>query len=198
MLLCLMLAAAAAGCGKNNGTGGTLANNQKSVNDVLQEGMAKADEKAQSSSDSGGKSETLIRDGLNTDTPENKDEKGKNPPSGTADEVDIDLTSMSATMVYSEVYNMMYRSDNYIGKTVKMDGVFKVYNDKSTGNCYFACIIQDATACCTQGLEFIPTDDYSYPDDYPEDGEQITVVGVFNTFMDGEYPYCALSNATIV
>ena len=38
------------------------------------------------------------------------------------DGIDVDLTKLSSTMVYSEVYNMMYTPDDYIGKTVKMKG----------------------------------------------------------------------------
>ena len=36
--------------------------------------------------------------------------------------VDLDLTSMSGTMVYSEVYNIMSNPDEYIGKTIRMNG----------------------------------------------------------------------------
>ena len=46
-------------------------------------------------------------------------------------------------------------------------------------------------------MEFILTDDHSYPDDYPEEGEQITVVGVFDTYMEGDYTYCILTNAKL-
>ncbi len=37
------------------------------------------------------------------------------------------------TMVCSEVYNMMYEPDSNIGKTIKMDGISKVYHDENTG-----------------------------------------------------------------
>ena len=63
---------------------------------------------------------------------------------------DIDLTALSSTMVYSEVYNMMTAPSDYIGKNVKMKGAFSYYQDPNTGNEYYACIIQDATACCAQ------------------------------------------------
>ena len=99
--------------------------------------------------------------------------------------LDIDLTVLSSTMVYSEVYSMMSFPDDYIGKTVKMKGQFVigyVYNtdgtpDESTAR--FACVIADATACCSQGLEFILTGEHTYPDEYPELGAEITVVGTF-------------------
>ena len=56
--------------------------------------------------------------------------------------------------VYSEVADMLTTPDNYIGKTVKMNGAFNIYQDEKTDQNYYACIIQDATACCSQGLEF--------------------------------------------
>ena len=45
------------------------------------------------------------------------------PTQGT-DGVDVDLTRLSSTMVYSEVYNMMNAPGDYIGKTIKMTGQF--------------------------------------------------------------------------
>ena len=61
-----------------------------------------------------------------------------------------------------------------------------------------ACIIQDATACCAQGIEFVLTEDYVYPDDYPEVDEEICVVGVFDTYQEGDYTYCTLRKAKLV
>lgn len=41
----------------------------------------------------------------------------------SADGVDVDLTVLSSTMVYSEVYNMLYNDPaHYFGKTVKARG----------------------------------------------------------------------------
>ncbi|MBR5360245.1 MAG: hypothetical protein IK123_05075, partial [Lachnospiraceae bacterium] len=108
--------------------------------------------------------------------------------------VDVDLTVLSSTMVYSEVYNMMYLPEEYIGKTIKMRGMFSYYHDDATGKDYYACIIQDATACCAQGIEFELEGEHS-PDEYPEEGEEVTVCGVFDTYVEDEYTYCTLRNA---
>ena len=93
---------------------------------------------------------------------------------------------------------MMVFPEQYIGKTVKMGGLFAYYHDEATGNYYFACIIQDATACCAQGIEFVLTDNYVYPDDYPEVDKEICVVGVFATCQEGNFTYCTLRNATLL
>ena len=72
-------------------------------------------------------------------------------PAQASGEPDVDLTTLSSTMVYSEVYNMMYEPDRYLGKRIKMNGQFAVYENPNTGAVYTACIIMDATACCSQG-----------------------------------------------
>ena len=118
--------------------------------------------------------------------------------------LDIDLTALSGIMVYSEVNSMISFPDNYIGKTVKMQGQFAigyVYNtdgtpDESTAR--FACVIADATACCSQGLEFILTGEHTYPDEYPELGAEITVVGTFEWYEEDGCRYYRLGNASFV
>ena len=116
-------------------------------------------------------------------------------PNGT---FDVDLTTLSASMVYGQVYDMVYNPEDYLGKTVKMRGPFGYYCDEATGNEYFAVLITDATACCSQGIEFVLDGDYTYPDDYPELNEEITVIGRFNSYTEGNIPYCQLTNAQMI
>lgn len=116
---------------------------------------------------------------------------------GSYSSIDVDLTQLSSTMVYSEVYNMMTAPENYEGKVVKMTGDFALYSDDAQQNYYYACVIADATACCQQGLEFILAGDMKYPDDYPDLNSSITVTGVFETYYEGESRYCHLVNAEL-
>ena len=120
----------------------------------------------------------------------------------TAEEIDVegdyvDLTKQSSTMIYTTVYNMMYYPENFVGKTIKMTGNYSEYIAEDTGKRYFACIIKDATACCSQGVEFELTEDYKYPDNYPKEADSITVEGVFDLYKEGEYQYCTLRNAKL-
>ena len=116
-------------------------------------------------------------------------------PAQASEGLDVDLTALSSTMVYSEVYNMMYEPDRYVGKRIKMNGQFAVYEDPNTGAVYTACIIMDATACCSQGLEFVLADEKTYPDDYPERGSESTVTGVFQLYDENGTTYCHLVDA---
>ena len=92
---------------------------------------------------------------------------------------------------------MMCSPDDYLGKTIKMDGAYSVFHDETTDMYYHACIITDATACCAQGIEFELTDDYVYPDDYPQEGETICVTGTFEKYQEGENWYYTLKNAEL-
>lgn len=114
------------------------------------------------------------------------------------DGIDVDLTNKSANMVYAEVYNMMTAPEQYVGKTVKMKGSFSQYHDENTDKYYFACIIKDAMACCSQGIEFVLNKKYKFPKDYPKEGDSICVVGVFETYKEGKDTYCTLTNARFV
>lgn len=106
------------------------------------------------------------------------------------------MTKMSSTMVYSEVQNMMQHPDEYLGKIVKMHGPFNV--TEIDGNRYYACIIKDATACCSTGIEFEWAGNHSYPEDYPQKDQEITVTGIFNTYMEGKSKYLQLKDAHVV
>ena len=111
--------------------------------------------------------------------------------------VDLDLTALSSTMVYSEVFNMMMAPEEYEGKTIKMDGVCNVYQDPETGKTYYACIVQDATQCCSQGLEFVLDESQYEASDYPENGDEIVISGDFSTYTEGEYQYITILNSVL-
>ncbi|MBR6222479.1 MAG: hypothetical protein IKQ71_03470 [Lachnospiraceae bacterium] len=111
---------------------------------------------------------------------------------------EIDLTQMNSTMVYSEVYNMMSDPTEYRAKTVKMKGTCTMTTDENTGDYFFACLIKDATACCSQGIEFQLVGKKPVPEDYPAENSEITVQGVFDTYFDQGYEYCTLRYARLV
>ncbi len=115
-------------------------------------------------------------------------------PAAPADvEIDLDLTKMNANMIYAEVSSIMTDPSQYVGKIVRMQGpCYSVYYD-ATGLTYYAVIIQDATACCSQGLEYILADETLYP----ADDTEIVVTGRFETYEELGTTYCHLVDATI-
>ena len=182
-LFCLLLAAcmmlSLCACGKDSG--------KDAGNDV-----SSSDEEASASAES-------------IPTPKEQETPGESKPSQpAAGKVDVDLTVLSSTMVYSEVYNMLYfYPEDYYGKTVKMTGQFNVYQWVDESGVVadmpvaYACIISDAAACCAEGMEFVLEGDYTYPDDYPELGTEITVIGEFQSYEENEMTWYHLVNARL-
>lgn len=107
--------------------------------------------------------------------------------------VDVDLTTMSSTMVYAEVYNIMQNPQEYLGKTIRVKGIYTTSFYEATGLNYQYVLIVDAAACCQQGLEFIWNGDHTYPDDYPTVGTEIDVTGIFGSYTELDITYYYLA-----
>ena len=203
------------GTGKGKGAGG--------VNDVLEKGMAAEDQKKSGESgteqgnqsgqgnpdDSGNKDDQQGGQGNPEDQgnpggQDNPDDSGKQGGQGdpgdsvSYDTVDIDLTELSDTVVYAEVYGMLMKPQDYLGKVVKMDGVFGVAVNTETNEYYYLCLVQDATACCALDIEFVLDGEHTFPNDYPELETNITVVGVFDTYEEDGNTYCTLRRAKLL
>lgn len=129
-----------------------------------------------------GEATIAISENLVSEQPSNKDG------------IDVDLTQLSSTMVYAEVFNMLVSPESYEGKTIKMRGNFNYYQamtveGKMMDRLFYACSIADATACCAQGLEFELAGNKKFPDEYPPRGSEITVVGTFEIYKDKKYGF---------
>ncbi len=205
-----------AGCGKTGQASGNpaaaprAAKQAPGVSDVLAAGMAEADKKAAGADKTDG-AENVVpqetekkpeRAGEETLTQKADSGGGEKPKESapaakpvSSDGIDVDLPALSATMVYSEVFNMMVSPENYIGKTIKMAGQFYSSYDEIRDRRYYACLIMDATACCAQGMEFVLDGNYSYPEDYPAEGGAVCVTGVFDSYEEDGCAYATLRNA---
>ncbi len=219
-VMCSSLIFGSVGCAADGGLSAHRDNTFTGVKEIIQKSIeAENDKKNADSTTSAGEAE------IAENTAEQADLTGQGEPSGEeifyngdewldpafnneqidwsssergSDGIDIDLTQMSSTMVYSEVYYMMIYPERYIGKTIKADGEFATYLDEETNKMYYACIVKDATECCAQGLEFAPYDERKYPDDFPAEGDEVCVIGEFDTYMEGEDKFGVLKNAKMI
>ena len=195
----LMLGAALAACGREDGAVQSRAagQNANSVESVIQQQIA-AENGVETAPTV---AEALVDNADMVDPPADAApvETPSEEPAGEADPtVDVDLTVLSSTMVYSEVYNMMYYPEDYIGKEIKMTGLLSAYHDEENGMDYYACIIQDATACCAQGIEFQPDPEAAAEADFPVMGDEVTVKGIFDLYEEDGYTYATLREAVVL
>ena len=177
--LCLLLALACAlaltGC---SGSGAAQRNNNTNqVEKTLDEQIAAAEGNTSHDSEQGGTAASAGSSENNYDT------------------VDFDLTGMNSDMVYSTVFNMLDNPESFIGKTVRTKGTLSVFRNDATGATYYTCLIADAAACCAQGMEFVWDDGTHDDSEYPSEGSDIEVTGVFETYMEDDAMYCRLNHA---
>lgn len=191
LFLCILLIT---GCSNKKDTDGKGVNNTNSIDKVIDNQIANED----------GKTETTESEKASSNVESNKDTEdrisGVGDVRNTDGTVDYDLTQMSSDMVYATVYQMMVTPEEYEGKTFRIDGNFYATYYEATKKYYFYCVIQDATACCAQGMEFVWEDGaHLYPDEYPEDNTEIVVEGTFETYKEegDSNLYCRLSDATL-
>lgn len=108
-------------------------------------------------------------------------------PSATPDPdgIDVDLTSLSSTMVFAEVSAMVRSPEDYVGKTMRMEGPLMSYqaNPALDIDYFYTVMIQDATACCQLGMEFVWDGGT-----LPEAGTRLRVTGTFEEYDCGGIP----------
>ena len=197
IIVCCLIIFCMSGCTKQEGNVKYL-NKSNVVNNVIKEQM----DNAKSKKNGNRSKNTNIEIKLNKETSsktkgveEKKKRKKQNRKS-----IDYDLTTMGSDMVFAIVYQMMVNPKEYVGKTVRIDGSYYSIYDETTGKKSHFCIIQDATACCAQGMEFILDDSHNKKSNkYPEEEAEVVIEGTFETYHEDtdNNLYCRLKNAVL-
>lgn len=213
LILVLGMILAVTGCsGGDSQTMGSRLNTENAVDKVLNQKTGDGD--VESKSSAGATTETTITTEMqNTIETESASvtEATSEPTYGQvvngdssviaqykSEGVDVDLTLMGKDLIYATVYQMMSKPEEYEGKTIRIEGKYYASYYPVTDKYYNYCLIADALACCSQGLEFELGGDAVYPDDYPADQSQVIVTGVFETYTEeaGQtFYYCRLKDA---
>lgn len=112
--------------------------------------------------------------------------------------IDLDMSGMSGTVVYAQIYNLLSDPAPWLGKIIRIAGYYSFYDDQEQGIVYHACVIPDATACCAQGIEFVWAGEHNWPDDYPAEGVDITVTGRLEIYEENGAAYLHLVDAEVI
>ena len=104
----------------------------------------------------------------------------RTPEERAAVEVDIDLTVLSATVLSAEVRNILLNGEDYLGKALRVSGLYYYLHFEPADTYYHLIITKDGDACCMEGLEFKLTGDPVFPDDFPPMQTPIEIDGTFS------------------
>ena len=223
LLVWFLLSLLVIGCGGSNSgkkAGTFISPKQNSVDAVLQQKKAEADrnngtinagketeDKQKNAGENRGEVASDIQSGqgvgASVSAQKMKELEEKTPRHDVYDlhptyaKADYDFSRMDKTMMYTQIYNMLKEPDKYKGKVVRMQGTFGHYYDEKTGKHYFGCVVMDATACCSTGMEFSRKGKHDYPENYPKQDEPIIVTGTFSSYKEGKELFCELADAEI-
>ena len=102
------------------------------------------------------------------------------PTTATA-KVDYDLSNMNFTMISSFFFQMLIEPETYENKTFKIKGKFQSFENEEdpTALPYFSVIMNDVTMCCQEGIDFQWQGEHNWPADYPEQDQEITIIGKY-------------------
>ena len=108
------------------------------------------------------------------------------------DSMYLDISEMSTTMAYTQVYNMTNFPEAFTDKTIKMKGVLAT----DEGNTSYFCGVVDEAACCAAYMEFAWAGEHA-KEDYPALGTIVTIEGKFSTYVENGNTYTKLIDATM-
>ena len=200
LVLTLLNLSLLSACAKGKYASNKLADKNNKVANVVKKQKKKEESKVNTNNSKVDETKESI-----SETKESNATKSSNKGNETTDKakdtgVDYDLTTMNSDMVYASVYQLMVDPETYVGKTFKMQGTYYSTFYEPTNKYYHYVIIEDAAACCAQGLEFVWGDgSHVYPDEYPANESKVEVSGTFETYKEGEDErlYCRIVNATM-
>lgn len=125
-----------------------------------------------------------IKENITTVEENNNIEIEEQKQSNITESENIDLTEFSKTMAFAEISNIFMTPKEYIGKTVKVRGTFayfQAYDEHSQpipDKYHFMVVIADEMGCCGVAMEFVPGEERVFPDEFPNEEEEIIVSGV--------------------
>jgi len=115
-------------------------------------------------------------------------------------DVDIDLSELSMTMIQAEYARILSNADDYVGKTIKAYGAYYTLLFSNSGTRFHYIIIVPGDECCQMGFEFRRGDDYDFPDDYPSQNAMILITGTLlkDEEIGASYLYIAVDDFLVI
>ena len=96
---------------------------------------------------------------------------------------DLDLTSMSTTMIFAQVNDFYTNGENYVDKIIKIKGLYIEDYREEIDTTYKMLIVSDVTGCCVIGVDVVLPDNMSYP----SPGTFIALVGSIEVIANGVF-----------
>lgn len=133
-----------------------------------------------------------------TESTTTKTETGSNGIRKSTEKAKADTNNMVEITdnYFIEATNDVYLNlEDYIGKTIKMEGLVYSYQDNNGDTCY--AVVRNTPGCC--GSDGLAGLDIRYNEDYPEEDTWVEVIGVVgkDTMYGSEIPAIQVSSMKV-
>jgi len=118
--------------------------------------------------------------------PDTSDTSADNTKAG---EIAGDVIEIKENLFIAQTNDIYLNTEDYLGKTIKYEGLFKYFPSEDEVNTYYY-VIRYGPGCCgydsTAGFEVI------WNGEYPEQDEWVEAIGVLETYEENGRPYLRL------
>ncbi|MEL7609794.1 MAG: hypothetical protein AAGU74_09840 [Bacillota bacterium] len=120
-----------------------------------------------------------------TDSPDGSISHGEAPapPEG-------DIIEIKEKMFVAQTNDVYYNAPDYLGKTLKYEGIFSEYTIPETGEKYYA-VIRYGPGCC--GIDANAGFEVKWDKEYPKQGDWVEAVGALEEYEEDGYKYLRLA-----
>ncbi|MDR1131141.1 MAG: hypothetical protein LBL15_01835 [Oscillospiraceae bacterium] len=107
------------------------------------------------------------------------------------------VVEIKEKMFIAQTNDIYYNAGDYLGKTIKYEGIFSVYEAFETGAKYYS-VIRYGPGCC--GIDANAGFEVVWNETYPEQNDWVEAVGILEEYEEEGYKYLrlALSSLTVL
>lgn len=108
-----------------------------------------------------------------------------------------DVVVIKEKLFVAQTNDIYFNRKDYLGKTIKYEGIFSVYKVPETGEVYRS-VIRYGPGCC--GVDTNPGFEVAWDKGYPKEGDWVEAVGVLEEYTEGDAKLLrlALSSLTVL
>jgi zinc transport system permease protein len=119
------------------------------------------------------------------------------PDSASADTAaaeDSDIIEIREKMFIAQTNDIYFNTPDYLGKTIKYEGIFTVYEVPETGAVYYS-VIRYGPGCC--GIDANAGFEVLWDKPYPQQNDWVEAIGVLEQYEEDGYQYLRLALSSL-
>jgi uncharacterized membrane protein YcgQ (UPF0703/DUF1980 family) len=101
-----------------------------------------------------------------------------------------DVIEIREKLFVAQTNDIYFNAGDYLGKTIRLEGVFDVFDDPNTGTTYRS-VIRYGPGCC--GIDANPGFEVDWEGGYPSQNDWVEATGVLVEYDEGGYKYLRLA-----